>query len=698
MGISVFAQSSGEEPVSRNCGAMDNLEYRKNANPKLNERMEAIEKHYAARVLQGIKSVDGDIITIPVVVHIIYSNNNENISDAQIQSQIDVLNEDFRRTNPDQDNVWSQADDSQIEFCLASVDPNGNTTDGITRTASNRTSWGTNDAIKSASNGGVNAWDTSQYLNMWIGNIGGGILGYAQFPGGNASTDGLVMSPQYFGSSAKGSGFYLSAPFDLGRTTTHEVGHFLNLRHIWGDGGCGVDDLVSDTPLAGDSNGGCSVGSTSCGSVDMVQNYMDYTDDDCMNLFTEGQVERMRAVLEAGGSRRSLALSTKCQGGTTNPPSVGCTSTISNFPYAESFETGLGAWSNEEDTDDIDWTRDASGTPSSNTGPSSGSNGDYYMYVEASGNGSGYPNKNAILNSPCFDLSGVSSATFGFEYHMNGSAIGVLSVQARTDNEGAWSTLFSISGTQGTDWNAESINLSSYVGESSVQLRFNTTTGSSWQGDVAIDGVVLSSENDPGPPTGTCTDIEVNFTFDNYPEETSFAITNTSGNIVASGGTYGSQADGSSLTITECLDAGCYNFTITDAYGDGICCGYGNGAYSISANGIVLISGGQFGSSETTEFCVGEGVRSIPVIRTVNEADRYVPMVLAPNPTNSGIVNITGVSLDTAYHIYNVYGQKVLDGTMVSNSVDVSTLSVGVYMIKIANGKEIKTLPFVVEK
>jgi len=698
MSISVIAQSPNGEPVTRNCSTMNNLEYRMKANPKLKERMDAIEKHYEAKILQGTKAVNGDIITIPVVVHIVYSNANENISDAQIQSQIDVLNEDFRRTNADRDNVWSQASDSQIEFCLASVDPNGNATNGITRKSSNRTNWDTEDDIKSTSSGGVNAWDTSQYLNMWIGNIGGGILGYAQFPGGNPSTDGLVMSPQYFGSSAKGSGFYLAAPFDLGRTTTHEVGHFFNLRHIWGDGGCGIDDFVSDTPLAGDSNGGCSIGSISCGSVDMVQNYMDYSDDDCMNLFTEGQVTRMRAVLETGGSRRSLALSTKCQGEVTVPPSGGCTGTISAFPYGESFETGLGAWTNESNTDDIDWTRDASGTPSSGTGPSSGSDGNYYMYVEASGSGSGYPDKNAVLNSPCFDLSGVSSATFEFGYHMNGNAIGVLSVQARTDNEGTWSTLFSISGSQGDSWNIETINLSSYVGESSVQLRFSTTTGSSWQGDIAIDEVVLSSANDPGPPTGGCTDVELRLTFDDYPEETSFVITNTSGTTITSGGTYGNQADGSTLVLDTCLDAGCYNLTIIDAFGDGICCSYGNGSYSLSANGSVLVSGAQFGASETTEFCVGEGVRTTQVIRTIDDEDRYVPMVLSPNPVSSGVVNITGTSLNAEYSICNTYGQEVLKGVLTSKSIDVSKLSIGVYMIKVANGKEFKTLPFVVEK
>jgi len=146
-----------------------------------------------------------------------------------------VLNDDFRRLNSDADGTWPQAADSEIEFCLATVDPNGNATDGIIRQSTTRNGFGTNDAVKFASSGGSNAWPAGQYMNMWVCNIGGGILGYAQFPGGSASTDGIVVDYRYFGTNGTAQ-----APFDLGRTATHEVGHYLNLRHIWGDGGCSV--------------------------------------------------------------------------------------------------------------------------------------------------------------------------------------------------------------------------------------------------------------------------------------------------------------------------------------------------------------------------------------------------------------------------------------------------------------------------
>ncbi|WP_231970226.1 GEVED domain-containing protein [Tenacibaculum jejuense] len=252
------------------------------------------------------------LITIPVVVHIIYSNDLENISDDQVQSQIDVLNEDFRKTNPYVTDKWPQAADTKIQFRLASVDPNGNSTKGITRKSTTKESWGAQDQMKDSKSGGVDPWNTAEYLNIWVCNIGNGILGYAQYPGGKPSTDGVVINPKYFGSSDKGSNFYLSAPFDKGRTTTHEIGHFLNLRHIWGNSrGCGTDDLVSDTPESNGPNYGCQHGTVSCGSEDMIENFMDYSDDTCMSIFTSGQSARMHAILMEGGFRHELATSNK---------------------------------------------------------------------------------------------------------------------------------------------------------------------------------------------------------------------------------------------------------------------------------------------------------------------------------------------------------------------------------------------------
>ena len=320
LALGFAALFAGASFAQRTCHTMDALEHQRQHDNGLDERMHQIERVTENYLRNG--SVYGSnervtgVITIPVVVHVIHNTAvpQQNISDAQINSQIAVLNEDFRRTNADHVNVPSLFSslkaDSEIQFVLANTTPTGAATSGITRKASTRASWGTNNDCKRLSSGGVDPWDPSRYLNIWVCNIGGGILGYAQFPGGAAATDGVVVSPQYFGSSTKGTGFYLSAPFDRGRTATHEVGHWLNLRHIWGDANCG-NDFVADTPTQQTSNGGCpAFPKPSCGNTsDMWMNYMDYTDDRCMYMFSLGQKDRMRATFEPGGGRSGFVSS-----------------------------------------------------------------------------------------------------------------------------------------------------------------------------------------------------------------------------------------------------------------------------------------------------------------------------------------------------------------------------------------------------
>lgn len=317
-------------PSVRNCHAMDVLQENLQRDPAIMQRMLNIEEHTQAFIREGGEQAVRAVVTIPVVVHVLYRTSSENISTAQIQSQIDVLNKDFRRTNSDATSKWSQAADSEIEFCLATVDPNGNATTGVTRTQTTVTSFTTNDAMKYSSQGGTNAWATDKYLNIWVCNLGGGILGYAQFPGGGSSaTDGVVIGYNYFGTSGTAS-----YPFNKGRTATHEVGHWLNLRHIWGDGGCSVDDYVTDTPSSDAPNYGCATGHVSCSTADMVENYMDYSDDACMNLFTAGQKARMQALFATGGARRSLLTSNGCGGssGGGSTPQY-CSSNSTNTSY-----------------------------------------------------------------------------------------------------------------------------------------------------------------------------------------------------------------------------------------------------------------------------------------------------------------------------------------------------------------------------
>jgi hypothetical protein len=249
------------------------------------------------------------LITIPVVVHVVYRRDVENISKQQINTQITVLNRDYRATNPDKSNVpaafQSLVADSKVEFALAKRDPDGKQTDGVTRTKTDVPEFGADDSVKKASQGGVTAWPANRYLNIWVCNLGGGLLGYAQFPGGPARTDGVVILHSAFGTTGTAK-----APFALGRTATHEVGHWLNLRHIWADTmGCSGGDRVADTPNAAGPNYGkptfphitCNNGPNG----DMFMNYMDYVDDAAMFMFTAGQAGRMNATL--AGPRKSLA-------------------------------------------------------------------------------------------------------------------------------------------------------------------------------------------------------------------------------------------------------------------------------------------------------------------------------------------------------------------------------------------------------
>ncbi|MFT2009747.1 M43 family zinc metalloprotease [Pontibacter sp. 13R65] len=256
-------------------------------------------------------------ITIPVVFHVVYNTEAENIPDEQILSQLAILNADFRRQNPDTVDTPSYfkpfAADTDIEFCLASIDPNGDLTTGITRTRTDKKSFDTyRDDVKFTSRGGTDIWDSSQYLNIWICNITGNTLGYSSFPGFSPAIDGVVLLYSSIGAPPYNRS---AGPYNQGRTATHEVGHWLGLRHIWG-GNCNNADGIADTPNQQRDTGGCPneiIVSCDNGPYgNMWQNYMDYTDDGCMNLFTKGQAELMQSTLAT--SRASILTSLACTG------------------------------------------------------------------------------------------------------------------------------------------------------------------------------------------------------------------------------------------------------------------------------------------------------------------------------------------------------------------------------------------------
>jgi hypothetical protein len=290
----------------------------------------------SSQVLNGSASTIAapDVIIIPVVVHIVYNTNDQNISNDQVRSQIKVLNQDFRKKNIDAAYIPAAfknlASDARIEFRLATIDPSGITTDGIRRRSTDVTAFGLDDKIKSSVQGGADAWNRDQYLNLWVGNLSGGMMGYASVPGCAPEKDGVVIKYTAFGTT-----FNVSAPFNKGRTAVHEIGHWLGLRHIWGDTDCG-DDKIDDTPPQAGPTRGCPSGvvaTCSSGAAgNMYMNFMDFTNDECTNMFTEGQTNRMRELFNAGGARVALLRSDKATGAFEDGEIEEVTSKIQLYP------------------------------------------------------------------------------------------------------------------------------------------------------------------------------------------------------------------------------------------------------------------------------------------------------------------------------------------------------------------------------
>jgi hypothetical protein len=295
--------------AQRECFSFNYEEQQLENNPFLKNKITEIES-FIQRKLNSPSDIagrphTGSVIKIPVVVHILYNNAQENISDEKVFSQVQILNEIFRRRHADTVNTpqpfKSIAADCGIEFQLATSDPQRRNTTGIVRKYTPVTKWNADDQVKSSAKTGDDAWDPQNYLNIWVCNLGG-LAGYSSFHCGPEAEDGIVIAYNVFGKTSKSG-------YDMGKTAVHEIGHWLGLRHIWGDGYCG-DDWVDDTPKQAGFTPGCPSGiRPSCSSDpngDMYMNYMDLTHDACTNLFTEGQKERMLTVFAVGGSRYAM--------------------------------------------------------------------------------------------------------------------------------------------------------------------------------------------------------------------------------------------------------------------------------------------------------------------------------------------------------------------------------------------------------
>ena len=476
------------------------------------------------------------IITIPVVIHVVWNTNAENISDAQIFSQMDVLNADFRRTNVDAINtpsVWqSVATDSEIDFCLATTDPNGVATTGITRTQTSQTSFSINGSdMKSSSSGGIDPWNQDDYLNIWVCDLSGGILGYATPPSNfNNPEDGVVIGYKYFGTIGT-----VQSPYNKGRTATHEVGHWLNLDHIWGGGGNCGNDNVSDTPTQEEENYSCpsfphnaNSCNTSNSSGDMFMNYMDYTNDACMNMFTSGQKTRMISAINQ--YRNNLLSHNLCSGVAPNAswncingacvdPANG-NGTYSNYnncvnscnclgislPLYEGFQnSSLPAnWIIENSDGDKTWElTNAAGYNSSGSiyinNADYGANGEYDDLI-----------------SPTLDFSSLSSASLEFDYAYSlwtdptSSQVwsDTLIILISSDCGVSWQNIWEKAGidlvttipifneftwnpSNNNDWNSIVINLNTYINQDDVLIKFRNVN--QYENNLYLDNINIKS-------------------------------------------------------------------------------------------------------------------------------------------------------------------------------------------------------------
>jgi gliding motility-associated-like protein len=509
------------------------------------------------------------ILTIPVVVHVIHNGDavgsGENIPDGQVLSQVQVLNEDYRKMlgTPGY-NTDPVGADVEIEFCMAVVDPSGNPTNGIDRSNQGQASWTSMSSIDGTLKPAT-IWDPTQYMNMWTVRFGGGMngtLGYAQFPdnsglpglgasGGAANSDGVVSSFDAFGSQNIFPGGTYNPTYNLGRTMTHEVGHWLGLRHIWGDANCG-DDFCADTPQSQTSNFGCPTGQVTCDGIqDMVENYMDYTDDACMNIFTQDQKTRIRTVMTVSPRRMELPNSNKCT--PPNPDDAGVSAIIS-----------------------------PNGTICGST--------TFAPQITITN----YGNNDITSVDIVYDIDGVGSQTYNWTGTLTPSSSVNVTLPAMTTTVGGH--------TFNASTNLPNGNADSNTGNDGTSVSFTISNGT---------GVTLTINTD-------CWGYEVYWEVVDGASTVVASGGNTGTTIPPGGGQTATAGDagayGNEVTVTEnlCLNTGCYDLIMYDDYGDGLGGGGGCttvGDYNLTDDGTgTLLVGpvtGDYGASQTDNFCIG---------------------------------------------------------------------------------------------
>jgi hypothetical protein len=665
----VFGKKINPEFISPSghirCASTEYDQYLREQNPKT-ESVELFEKWINKKIkeqqsLQEVASQSGGIIYIPVVVHVIHNGDaygiNENITDEQVQSQITVMNQDYRKlTGTPGYNTNAVGADTQVEFVLAKVDPNGNPTNGINRVNLCQASWSTaaiNSTVKPNT-----IWDPMQYMNMWSINFTDtSLLGYAQFPesslGGmattaqNPNTDGVVANYTTFGSSDLASGSF-AAPYDKGRTMTHEVGHFLGLRHIWGDNStcpatntANDKDYVADTPAANTANFGCPTGTNTCtgnpGS-DMIENYMDYTDDTCMSIFTTGQKARITTVLNSSPRRSTLKTSIK--------------------------DVAIPLFANDAEVK-IENLCTSSAATCTNTNPTS-------------------PAKTILLYNR--GTSNLTSATL--TYNFNGS----------TNYTHNWT------GSLAPNKYAQ-ITLANSTSNGLLTVTVTTANGVADQratNNVATKtfGSVLSYAN--------ATTFTFTLVGDSYGSETTWSLKNQAGTTLYSGGPYTDITTGTQTLVDAevwTLPAnGCYYLTVNDAYGDGLYDGVSQGIYTVTAGSTTVV--------DVQDFVVAGNPANTLVSRvsyfTNNaalESDSFELLdlvILYPNPAKDRVTIAIpqGIDVTGNFDVYNAIGQKITTKKVTTENdltINTNNYQAGIYFINLTIGEFSKTLRFIKE-
>ena len=636
------------------CASTEYEQYLREQNPKMESREQfenwMAQKIEEQRAIQNVASQSGGIIYIPVVVHVIHNGDaygtNENITDEQVQSQITVMNQDYRKlTGTPGFNTNAVGADTQVEFVLAKVDLNGNPTNGINRVNLCQDSWSTadiNSIVKPTT-----IWDPTQYMNMWSVNFTDGqLLGYAQFPESslagmstaaqNANSDGVVAGYKFFGSSTLATGAF-QAPYDKGRTMTHEVGHFLGLRHIWGDNStcpatntANDKDYVADTPAANASNFGCPAGTNTCPSNpgnDMIENYMDYTDDSCMNIFTTGQKARITTVMNNSPRRSTLKTSVK---------------DVAIPLFANDAEVKIDAYCS---------------TAASN--PCTPANQHQIL----------------LYNRGTANLT---SATIN--YNVNGAANTPVNwTGTLLPNKYAMVT-FSTTQSSGT------LNVSVATTNGVADQRASNNT--------ATSAFTFSA---PVAPTNYAyTSYVYNLQGDRWGAETTWNLKNASGTVLYSGGPYTNLPAGQTpppIVQNWTLPAnGCYTFSIFDSYGDGI----DPGTYSISTNSgaSIVASGGAFTNIDVTSF-TNTALYS-------ESFDIFESVSLYPNPAKDRVTIAIpqGIDVTGNFDVYNAIGQKITTKKVTTENdltINTNNYQAGIYFINLTIGEFSKTLRFIKE-